>query len=88
MQLGKLYKIESDALNITLYKRRVNGDKESVNYKKVYWDIGGYYSTIENALEGMKQYHIKESAMKDMETIMEAIREVDKLIRKVKKGEE
>ena len=74
MVIGKNYKIESDSLNVILYKRHTtkkSGDD---------WDVIGYYATPQNALKDMVNHEIRGTGMKDFETVVNKIAKLHKLI--------
>ena len=80
MQIGRNWKIESDPLNIVLLRRHVSrkGDKKGQEY----WTAEGYYSSLANALHDMVNFEIKETELKDLNTIMNKLNEIHKLIEK------
>jgi len=74
MVIGENYRIESDSLNVILYKRHTtkkDGDD---------WDTIGYYATPQNALKDMVNDGIRGTGMKDFETVVNKIAELYKLI--------
>lgn len=68
MIIGKDWKIESDPLNITLYRRMVA--KKS---GKEYWKAEGYYSSVANALKGLVNFEVKETGMKEFREVAKKI---------------
>lgn len=75
MEIGKKYKIESDSLNITLFKRGV-----SKKDKKESWRVIGYFSSVKNALKALADLKIKESELKDLKSIIKKQEEIYRLI--------
>ncbi len=75
MKIGNKWKIESDSLNIILYRKKKRVKKDT---KEVYedWETMGYFSTIPNALREMINQRIRDTELKDVKTI---IAEIDKL---------
>ena len=75
MKIGNKWKIESDSLNIILYRKKKRVKKDT---KEVYedWEPMGYFSTIPNALREMINQRIRDTELKDVKTI---IAEIDKL---------
>lgn len=83
MQVGKDWKIESDTLNITLYKRhavRATAKKPGHNY----WTAEGYYSNIKNALEALVDYEVAETGLKDFRAVSQKQDDLYKLIEALK----
>jgi len=74
MLIGKNHKIESDTLNVILYKRHITkkGGED--------WDPIGYYATPQNALKDMLNREISGTGMKDFQTVVNKIAELHKLI--------
>ena len=64
MEIGKNYKIESDSLNVTIYKRY----KKKVGYD---WKAVGFYSTVANALRGLVDFEVAGTGLKDFKTVVE-----------------
>jgi hypothetical protein len=75
MKIGKKYKIESDAMNVTLLERHV-----SQKTKVEYWATIGYYSTPANALKAPVDLKVNETGLKDLKVVVERIEELKKLI--------
>ena len=79
MLIGKKYKIESDSLNVTLYQK--------VNVKKtggIRWQPIAYFSSPQNALDHLVKLEAMENGMKDLETVVEKIEELHRLISSLK----
>ena len=76
MLVGKNYKIESDPLNVTLYKKSVSKEigKES-------WRAEGYFSTIKNALDYLVELEVKLTGMKDFTVVAKRQEELHSLIK-------
>lgn len=77
MFIGK-YKIEADAENITLYK--------SVNNKKtgtIRWQPIAYFSSFQNALEGLIGMEVMATGLKDLETVVEKQNELYDLLKQL-----
>ncbi len=62
MNIGKKYKIESDALNVVLFEREVT--KKGKHIGKENWRPVGYYSSLLNALDGLINKEINETGLK------------------------
>ncbi len=79
MLIGKNWKIESDSLNVILSQKKRRTDKKTgKDYD--YWKLIGYYSTAENALHGLVNQGIRDTGLKDLETIVSKIDELHKAI--------
>lgn len=75
MLIGKDYKIESDNLSVTIYKRMVS--KKS---GKEYWSPISYFSSIKNALHEFVNMGIRETELSDLKTVVQKQEELYKLI--------
>ena len=75
MQLGNNYKIESDALNVMVFKRTrpKKGGKGN-------WKIIGYFSCVKNALEFIVDLEVNETGMIDFKTVAAKQNELYELI--------
>lgn len=70
MLIGKEWKIESDSLNVTLYRKMVS------KKGKEGWRAEGYFATLKNALQDMVNREIKDttlSSLQVLETKIEAL---------------
>lgn len=79
MLIGDSYKIESDSLNVTLYKpvkvKKTNG---------IRWQPIAYFSTVENALKHLVDLEIMVTGLKDYRAVVEKQKELYKLINGLK----
>lgn len=81
MLIGEKYKIESDSLNVTLYKL--------VKVKKtnnIRWQPIAYFSSFENALKHLVDLEVMETGLKDFRAVVEKQKELYQLIRGLKQG--
>jgi len=81
MLIGDKYKIESDSLNVTLYK--------PVKVKKtdgIRWQPIAYFSSFENALKHLVDLEVMETGLKDFRAVVEKQKELYQLIRGLKQG--
>ena len=86
MLIGENYKIESDEMNATLFKKKLitgtgrgrHPTKRAVGEE--YWTPVAYFSTPKLALEHIVNMEIKGTGMKDLETVVKKIEELHKLI--------
>ncbi len=88
MQLGNDYKIESDNLNVTLYQRRIvleeHMGKKSKRAGEETWDVLGYYSSVQNALDGAIHHGIQATGLVDLKTVVAKQNELERLIRNLR----
>ena len=77
MEIGKLYKIGSDALNIILYKKHVSKKSE-----KEHWEVEGYFSTVQNALDFLLELKVRQTHLKDLQTVVKQLGNISELIQK------
>ncbi len=77
MIINKDYKIESDELNVSLYKRQIV-EKEGKTKGNEYWVAIGHWGSVEHALRGLVDLRIKGTGMKDLESIVKEIESIKK----------
>ena len=79
MLIGKNWKIESDALNVILYrkKKRVKKDTQEV-YED--WEVMGYFATVGGALHELVNQGIRDTQLKDLKTVVAKVGELKKMI--------
>jgi len=75
MLIGDNWKIESDELNVILYKKYIH-KKTSEEY----WRACNFYSSVANALAGLIDLEIQGTGLKDLETVNQKIEELKSLI--------
>ena len=79
MLIGEKYKIESDSLNVTLYK--------PVKVKKtggIRWQPIAYFSNLSNALDHLVDLEVAETGLKDFRAVVEKQKELYQLIKGLK----
>jgi len=79
MEIGKHWKVESDKCNIILYKRGKNKKTGADT-----WKVEGYYYSIKEALHALIEMEIKETELKDLQTVLTKITELHNLIETMK----
>ena len=79
MQIGKNWKIESDELNVILYKKQSEKAKRQ-------WRAVGFYRTVANALKDLVNHEIRATELKDLQTVVNKIDELGKLIQQATKS--
>ena len=87
MNIGKDHKIESDSLNVTLFERRTVQKVKSNSVRKVgeeYWVPIAYFSGPHSALNYLVNHKVKKTGLKDLETVVEELDKIYKLIRSLK----
>ena len=82
MEIGKHYKVESDRNNVTLFKKGKNKKTGADT-----WHTEGYYPTVKAALHGMVEIEIKETELKDLQTVLTKITELHNLIETLERSE-
>ena len=75
MFIGRAWKIESEGLNVILSKRR-----RSKKSNKDVWDVEGYYGTLAGALRGLVDIGVKDTDLKDLQTIITKVDKIEKAI--------
>ena len=84
MLIGKRFKIESDSMNVILYRKRKRTRKDT---QEVYWDWEtlGYFATVENALQELVNQGVRDTQLKDLETVVAEIKKLGILLRALPK---
>jgi len=80
MNIGKNYKIESDAMNVTVYQRQVRKKDKSE-----YWKAISYFANVKNALKFIADLEVNETGMGDVKTVIKKQEEIYTLIDSLKK---
>lgn len=80
MLIGDKYKIESDSLNVTLYRAATNPRKPGVKT----WDAIGYFSKPQHALQHLVDLEVRETSMADLKTVCQKMEELHRLITTLK----
>lgn len=81
MLVGDKYKVESDSLNITIYK--------PVKVKKtgdIRWQPIAYFSSLSNALDHLVDLEVAETGLKDFRAVVKKQKELYQLIKGLKQG--
>ncbi len=76
MLVGNKYKIETDALNVTLFQR---GNIKTGG--KVYWRPIAFFSSFENALDRLVDLEVMETGLKDFLAVVKKQKELYQLIK-------
>jgi hypothetical protein len=79
MLIGNHWKIESDSLNVTLYK-----PVKVKNTNSIRWQPIAYFSSFENALAHLVDFEVMETGLKDFRSVVEKQKELYQLIRGLK----
>ena len=82
MLIGKGYKVETDAMNVTIMKRGV-----SKKTGKETWANVAYFSTFENALEYLVDLKVRETGLRDLQSVVEKQKELYSLIRRLNRAD-
>lgn len=70
MLIGKAWKIESDALNVNLYRKYRSKKGEDS------WAILGHFGTVENALVELINQGVRDTQLTDLKTICDKIEQL------------
>ena len=79
MLIGKKYRIESDALNVTLYEKEVAKKTGVIRWRPI-----AYFSNIKWALRHFANLELKLSGLKDMEAVNKKQEEILAVINSLK----
>ena len=91
MLIGTDYKIESDTMNVILYQKVTIKDRtgkkglqpKKENIGKEYWDVLGYFSTIQAALRFMVKHNIQGAGLDDFAAVSKRQDELFDLIKQL-----
>ncbi len=78
MLIGKKWKIESDSMNVILFKKAKSKKPGTVT-----WATVGFYATVPNALKALVNHGVKETELTDLMTISAKLEELHRLIEEV-----
>lgn len=85
IEVGEKYRVGARSRNIVLYSKvEKQEDAENLDEdEKVEggWYIAGYFSNVENALMALVEREVEKTKMKDLQTVLDAIKEVQQDIR-------
>ncbi len=76
MLIGDKYKVESDPLNVTLYKKEISRKTSAIRWRPI-----AYFATIKNALEYMISLEVNETGLKDLAAVSKKLDEVLGVVR-------
>jgi len=76
MLIVKKYKVESDALNVTLYKKEVSKKDRVIRWRPI-----AYFATVKNALEHLVGLEVNETGLKDLAAVNKKLEELLGLVR-------
>jgi hypothetical protein len=79
MLIGDKYKVESDSLNVTLYKKEISRKTDVINWRAI-----AFFSTPQNALDFLVDLEVKETEMKDLAAVVKKQNELYDLINSLK----
>ncbi len=71
MLIGKDWKIESNKLNVVLYRRSDAGHHSAKTDGAIMWQVQGYYSTIKDALRGLADQGIRDTDLLEFKAIVD-----------------
>ena len=70
MKVGKNFKIESDSLNVVLYRFRKDKNGEE------YWSPISYHATVKNALNGLVDQGVRDTELRDFKEVCKKVDEL------------
>jgi len=79
MKIGDKYKVESDSLNVTLYKKEISRKTGVIS-----WRAAAFFSTPKNALAFLVDLQVKETEMKDLAVVVNKQNELYDMINNLK----
>ena len=79
MKIGKNYKVESDSMNVTLYKKEMTRKTGTIRWRAI-----AFFSTPQNALDFLVDLEVKETGMKDRAAVVRKQSQLYELINSLK----
>lgn len=86
IQINEDYKIETDALNIILMKKRVIQKENSINFGQEHYTIIGYYSNLKSALMEMVKLGIMDSDLVGVNQVIDKLNKIEKMLDNATRG--
>ena len=83
MKINEKYQVKSDTLNYIIQENKPVQDKESENYGKENWTTIAYCSSVKSCLRYLVDKEVRETELKDLKTVLEAIENLNKDIEKL-----
>lgn len=89
MFIANNYKLESDALNVTLFEKHIvtgtgHAGKRIRDIGEEYWEPVAYFSNPKNALKYLIDKELNETGLKELKTVVEKMKELYKLVDNLK----
>lgn len=79
MLIGKEWKIESSAENVTLSRKSMRKEKKTGEIKEK-WTADGYFRTVQQALKELVNQEVRDTKLVDLKTVVDKIDELHKMI--------
>lgn len=77
MKISEKYKIESDELNVIVKERYITKSKETQ------WKSISYHPNLEMAYKSLIEKEINGTGMKDVETVVTKIKELEEFLKEI-----
>ena len=79
MNIGKDWRVTSDALNVTLERRkRVKATDKAPAHDR--WQVAGYFSNAKEALAFLVDLRVKETGLVDLKSVVKVVADAKKEI--------
>ena len=83
MLIGNKWKIESDELNVTLFKKRKGKATDKAPAHEI-WRVEGYFSNLKNAMKEIVDREINGTGLADLKVISDKLDELHIMIDELK----
>ena len=80
MDIGKDWKIESDSLNVILYRKKTRKRKDT-GEAYIHWEEVGYFASVENALLALVSQGVRDTELKDLKTVVAEIKKLEAMVK-------
>ncbi len=74
MLIGKKYKVESEGLNVVLYRKVDKSKKDEA------WATVGFHGSVASALKALVKLEVADTDLSDLRTVLNRINEVELMI--------
>ena len=79
--IGNNWRVEADSLNVVLSQRKMRKKKTGETYEA--WEVKGYFATVKGALHELVNQEVRDTKLKDFESVCKRIDKVHALIQEV-----
>lgn len=85
MLIGSKWKIESDSMNVVLSRKQKRKNKKT-GESCFEWRVVGYFSSLQSALRELINQGVRDTKLKDLETVVAKINRLESMLDVLPKG--